>query len=297
MIGGIYYRILSKVSRWCGPWLFQTGAWFVATGYYLLFPRRVAASMAFYRALLPGRTRWFYLVCAWRQFHQFTAVFRDRFLLQSGQRLTFTSGGMGHLDAALDQGRGGILLMSHVGNWEIAAHMLKRHRAHLPLMLYMGAKQKEQIEKFQKQDLAESGVRIVVADVMSGTPYDTVEGVQHLKQGGLVSLSGDMLWHTSQRAVRVRFLGHDVDLPAGPHVFAMVAGVPLFYFFPYRTGPRSYHFTVSEPYYVRPAKRSERAAAIQTSAQAYADQLADHVRQHPYEWFHFRSIFKDPPHA
>ena len=293
MIGGVYYRGLAWLSRWCGLWLFQTGAWFVATGYYLLFPGRVAASAAFYRTLLPGRSRWFYWQCAWRQFHRFTGVFLDRFILQTGQAIDFTSEGVENLDRVLDQGAGGIILMSHVGNWEIAAHLLKRHRDHLPLLLYMGAKQKEQIEKLQKQNLAESGVRIIVAGAETGTPFDTVEGIQHLKNGGLVSLSGDMAWHAAQRTVPVRFLGRRVDLPAGPHVFAMVAGVPLFYFFSHRTGPRSYHFSISEPFYVRPASRSERQTAIQASAQAYADRLAEYVREHPFEWFHFRSLFKD----
>jgi predicted LPLAT superfamily acyltransferase len=293
MIGGLYYRGLSWITRWSGLWLFQTGAWFVATGYYLLFPRRVAASAAFYRALLPGRSRWFYLQCAWKQFHRFTGVFVDRFLLQSGQTLTFTCDGLEHLDGVLDRGAGGIILMSHVGNWEIAAHVLKRHRSDMALLLYMGEKQKEQIEKLQKETLAESGVRIIVAGATAGSPYDTVEGIQHLKKGGLVSLAGDMVWHAAQRTVSVRFLGHRVDLPAGPHAFAMVAGVPLFHFFSYRTGPRSYHFTTKEPIYVNPASRSERQAAIQASAQAYAERLEDFVRKHPFEWFHFRSLFSD----
>jgi len=281
------------MARWGGLWLFQTGAWCVATCYYLLFPRRVAASAAFYRALLPGRGRWFYLRCAWKQFHHFTGVFLDRFLLQSGQALTFTCDGLEHLDAVLDRGGGGIILMSHVGNWEIAAYVLKRHRADLSLLLYMGEKQKEQIEKIQKQNLSESGVRIIVAGAAAGTPYDTVEGVQHLKKGGLVSLAGDMVWHAAQRTVPVRFVNRRVDLPAGPHVFAMVAGVPLFHFYSYRTGPRSYHFTIKEPLYVNPASRAERQAAIQASAQAYAESLEGFVRQHPFEWFHFRSLFKD----
>jgi predicted LPLAT superfamily acyltransferase len=293
MVGGLYYRGLTWVSRWGGLWLFQAGAWCVATCYYLLFPRRVAASAAFYRALRPGRGRRFYLGCVWKQFHRFTGVFVDRFLLQSGQALTFTYDGLEHLDAVLDSGCGGIILMSHVGNWEIAAHVLKRHRTDMSLLLYMGAKQKEQIEKLQKQNLAESGVRIVVAGAAADTPYDTVEGVQHLKKGGLVSLAGDMVWHAAQRTVPVRFLGHRVDVPAGPHVFAMLAGVPLFHFFSYRTGPRSYHFTTKEPIYVNPASRAERQAAIQASAQAYADRLEDFVRRHPFDWFHFRALFKD----
>jgi len=293
MIGGLYYRGLSWLSRWCGLWIFRTGAWFVATGFYLFFPRRVAASADFYRVLMPNRSRWFYWQCAWRQFHRFTGVFVDRFLLQTGQSIDFTAAGDENLDQVLDRGLGGIILMSHVGNWEIAAHFLKRHRDHLQLMLYMGEKQKEQIEKLQKQGLAKSGVRIIVAGADTGTPFDTVEGIQHLKKGGLVSLSGDMAWHAAQRTVAVRFLGRRVDLPAGPHVFAMVAGVPLFYFFSHRTGPRSYHFDVSAPYYVRPASRSARQEAIQASAQAYADALAAYVRAHPYEWFHFQSVFHD----
>jgi lauroyl/myristoyl acyltransferase len=280
------------MSRWCGLWLFQAGAWCVATCYYLLFPGRVAASAAFYRALLPGRSRWFYLRCAWKQFHHFTGVFLDRFRMQSGQELTFTCDGLEHLDAVVDQGSGGIILMSHVGNWEIAAHVLKRHRADLSLLLYMGAKQKEQIEKLQKESLSASGVRVIVAGAATGTPYDTVEGIQHLKQGGLVSLAGDMVWHAAQRTVPVRFVGRRVDLTAGPHVFAMVAGVPLFHFYSYRTGPGSYHFTIKAPLYVRPAARAERQAAIQASAQAYADSLEAFVREHPFEWFHFRSLFK-----
>jgi len=293
MISGLYYRGLTWASRWCGLWFFQAGAWCVATCYFLLFPQRVAASAAFYRVLRPGRGRWFYLGCVWKQFHRFTGVFLDRFLLQTGQALTFTYDGLEHLDTALDQGGGGIILMSHVGNWEIAAHVLKRHRSDMSLLLYMGEKQKEQIEKLQKQNLAESGVRIIVAGAAAGTPFDTVEGIQHLKKGGLVSLAGDMVWHAAQRTVPVRFLGHRVDVPAGPHVFAMVAGVPLFHFFSYRTGPRSYHFTTKAPIYVNPASRSERQAAIQASAQAYADRLEEFVRQHPFEWFHFRSLFKD----
>jgi predicted LPLAT superfamily acyltransferase len=291
MIGGIYYKWLTLVSRWGGLWLFRTGAWFVATGYFVLFPRRVAASMAFYRALWPGRSSWFYRTCAWRQFHRFTGVFADRFLLQTGQTLHHTSQGMEHLDALQARGSGAILLMSHVGNWEIAAYMLRRHRRHLPLLLYMGAREKEQVEKLQKEDLAESGIRIIVAGEATASPYDTVEGIQHLKQGGLISLSGDRVWHAGQRTVDVRFLGRRVALPVGPHVFALLAEVPLLTFFAHRTGSRRHHVVMSAPRWVATASRAERETALQASAQAYAERLEAHVRQHPYDWFHFSLLW------
>ena len=292
MIGGLYYRVLTGLSRRFGPRVFQVGAWFVAAGYYAFFPRRVAASASFYRVLQPGRSGWYYRWCAWQQFQRFTGVFLDRFLLQTGQPITHSSEGLDTLYAHLDRGQGAILLISHVGNWELAAHLLKRRRARLPLMLYMGARQKEQIEKTQKQDLADSGIRIVVAGEDSAA-YDTVEGIQHLKRGGLLSLAGDRVWHDGQRTVAARFLGRRVDLPAGPHVFAMLAGVPIFYFFSYRTGPQRYHFSVMGPHVVNPATRAERPAALEASAQDYADHLEAYVRQHPFEWFHFRSLFSE----
>lgn len=297
MIGGHYYRALTVLSRRCGLWLFRTGAWFVASGYYLFFPRRVAASADFYRTLRPGRGWWYYRACAWRQFHRFTGLFVDRFLLQSGQPLTHTSEGLEHLDAALGRGSGGVLLMSHVGNWEIAAHLLKRQRRHLPLLLFLGAREREQIEKLQKEHLVASGIRVVVTDEVAPGPYDALEGIRHLKKGGLVSLTGDMAWHSAQQTLAVRFLGRRVNLPAGPHVLAMLAGVPLFYFFSYRTGPRSHHFIVSAPKFVSPASRAQRAAALQASAQAYADCLENHVRRHPFDWFHFRPLWDNPGDA
>jgi len=296
MIGGLYYRVLTGLSRRFGPRVFQVGAWFVAAGYYAIFPRRVADSASFYRVLQPGRNRWYYRWCAWQQFQRFTGVFLDRFLLQTGQPITHRSEGLDALYAHLDRGQGAILLISHVGNWELAAHLLKRRRAHLPLMLYMGARQKEQIEKTQKKDLAESGIRIVVAGE-DAAHYDSVEGIQHLKQGGLLSLAGDRVWHDGQRTVAVRFLGRRMDLPVGPHVFAMLAGVPIFYFFSYRTGPRKYHFSVIGPRSVNPIARSRRQAALEASAQDYADHLEAYVRQHPFEWFHFRSLFSETTDA
>jgi predicted LPLAT superfamily acyltransferase len=292
MIGGLYYRALTWLSQRFGPRVFQIGAWFVAAGYYAFFPRRVAASASFYRVLLPGRSGWYYRWCAWQQFQRFTGVFLDRFLLQTGQPITHRSEGLDALYAHLDRGQGAILLISHVGNWELAAHLLKRRRAHLPLMLYMGARQKEQIERTQKQDLAESGIRIVVAGE-DAAHYDTVEGIQHLKQGGLLSLAGDRVWHDAQRTVPARFLGHRVDLPAGPHVFAMLASVPIYYFFSHRTGPQHYDFSVIGPRVVNPASRAQRQAVLEASAQDYADHLEAYVRQHPFEWFHFRSLFNE----
>ena len=120
MIGGIYYRLLAGMARPAGSRVFELGAGFVAAGYFALFPRRVAVSLDFYRTLFPGRSPAFYRRCVWRQYQNFTKVFADRFRLQAGGDVRFISQGWEGLEEGLARGRGAILLMSHVGSWEIS---------------------------------------------------------------------------------------------------------------------------------------------------------------------------------
>lgn len=50
-----FYRILSLLTRWLGPWFFSLIAGGIAAGYFILFPKRVAVGMRFYQALFPKK--------------------------------------------------------------------------------------------------------------------------------------------------------------------------------------------------------------------------------------------------
>lgn len=282
-----FYHFVVFLSKKSGLWIFVTYAWIVATGFFLFSPSRVGNSVRFYRVLFPERSGFYHLWCAWRQFHNFTDVFLDRFLLQEFNDVRFTSEGLEHLKQALENGKGGILLMSHMGNWEVAAHLLTREFNQLKLLLYMGVKQKEQIEQLQKESLSRIGIRIISVDQEGGSPFDIVEGIKFIQAGGLVSLTGDLLWKKDQRGIPVTFLGHEVYLPETPHLFALLSGAPLFIFFAFRKGKNRYHFTMSAPILLSASIRAERAAVIRQSAQEYADILQETLRLHPFQWYHF----------
>lgn len=291
----IFYQFLIFLSKILGRWVFELFAWFVASAYFLFFPARVANSLRFYQVLFPGQSRFYHLWCAWRQFHNFTDVFFDRFFLQEFGDLTYSSEGLEHLEKALKDKSGGILLMSHIGNWEIAAHLLKRGLQDIRLLLYMGVKHKEQIEGIQKESLVQSGIRIVAVEEDGGSPMDIVEGINFIKSGGVVSVTGDIVWKRDQRTIPVMFLGHEVRLPQTPHLFALLSGAPIFIFFAFRTGKNKYHFSMSEPISLVPASRSERDAVIRHSAQRYADTIEAMVRNYPLQWYHFKSFLPSKP--
>lgn len=282
-----FYRFTTAVSRWVGIWFFSFSARIVAAGYFVGCPRKVGAGIRFYRSLFPGRGRISALAATWRQYQRFTTVFVDRFRLREESRLDYRSQGLEHLRAAVQSGTGGVIVMSHLGNWEVAAHLLRQSGDDFPLLLYMGARRKEQIERRQKASLARSGVRIIAADEGGGSPYDVIEGVRHLRAGGLVSLTGDVIWHPDQRTVTVPFLRGTARIPEMPHALALAAGAPLFVLFAVRTGPGRYDFSVTPPMSVTAESRADRPEAIRRSAQRYAALLGAKVREHPDQWYHF----------
>ena len=284
------YRTIVYLSKIMGTWVFVVFAWVVSTGFFMFFPRRVDTSIRFYRRLFPEKSWLTHLGCAWRQFHNFTDVFFDRFILQEFDDIHFTSDGMEGLEKVLQEKSGAILLMSHMGNWEVAAHLLKRNFPGMNLLLFMGVKHKEQIEGIQKKSLSRNGVRVIAVDEQGGSPFDIVEGIHFINSGGLVSLTGDLIWKRDQRSVSVIFLGHETLFPEAPYLFALLSGAPIFIFFAFRTGRKTYHFSLSEPIFVKASSRGERSAAIRQAAQRYADVLEETVRRNPFQWYHFKPL-------
>jgi lauroyl/myristoyl acyltransferase len=281
------YKIAVYFSHRLGVWFFRTFSWFIATGYFFLFPARVAHSLKFYRALFPCRNYFYHLSCVWKQYHNFTDVYLHRFVAKFKDEVEFTKESWEYLDEVAGKKAGAIFVMSHIGNWELAAEMLNCKG--LPIMLYLGAKHKEQVERIHKEKLAESGVRIVTTSEKESSPFALLEGINFLREGGIVSMTGDRLWG-NQRSVKVNFLGHEVQLPDTPHLFALMSGAPLITFFVNQKSPGKYHIVVSRGRQVLAASRQDRKNAVLASAQAYADQLEKMVRQHPFEWYHFESF-------
>ena len=275
------------LSHKLGLWFFRTLSWFIATGYFFLFGLRVKESVRFYRALFPERGFAYALYCAWKQFHNFTDVYTHRFIPWAGEKAEFIREGWEHLDEAVAAKTGAIVVMSHIGNWELAAERLNQKG--LPIMLYLGAKHKEQVEGIQKEKLAQKGIRIVATDEKEKSPFALLEGINFLREGGIVSMTGDRLWG-DQSYVTVDFLGHEARLPDTPHLFALMTGAPLMTFFVYQNAAGTYHIKVSKGRKVVAATRADRKKAVLESVQIYADDLACFAWDHPFEWHHFESF-------
>lgn len=280
-----YLRLLHGASRLFGPWLFAVVARIIACGFFLFSGKR-SESRRFYQRLVPERSSLYHLRCTFHQYQNFTTIHLDRFLHGLGRQAVVTSEDLERLEAAMARG-GAILLMSHLGNWEMAATLLKEQKSDLQMLLYMGVKDGEVLEGTQKEELRRRGVTIIGAGQGSNSPFSAVEALRVLERGGLVSMTGDIVWRDDQRQVEVPFLGGRAALPAAPFILAQLSGAPLLVFFAFRIGPNRYQVELSEPIIVDKGARDQRWAAITAAASRYAELLEAALRRHPCQWYHF----------
>ncbi len=279
-----FHRLLMFGARILGPWLLVVISRVVAAGYFC-FSRRTGESHRLYAALFPARSGLYHRWCTFRQYQNFTTIHLDRLLANLGRPVAYRGPGPEQLTGRI--GQGAILLMSHLGNWEMAARLLMARSGNLRILLYMGIKEKEGVEAVQKEELRRAGVKIIGVHQDESAPFSAVEGIRLLQEGGLVSMAGDIIWRADQRRLPVSFLGHRAYLAEAPFVFALVSGAPLLVFFALRDPGGGYQCRLSEPIYVQAASRDERRQALAAAAQRYADLLAETLRAHPLEWYHF----------
>ena len=286
-------KTVSRGSLFLGSWLIRFIAWWIATGYFLFLPSRRNSSVRLYQVVFPDRRSWYYLYCAWRQFHSFAGTYADRIGVYANKQEREPAQGREELVEAGKRGTGGIILMSHMGSYEVAIRGFQEFG--LRLLIIMGEKEAKQVAREQRETLMARGVRIHVATAQEASPFGGLEALQFMREGGFVSIAGDLVWTDQRSLVPVRFFNRDVGFPAGPHLLAFVSGAPLFTLFTFRVRRGKHRIILSSPHHVKASSRDERNAAIQSSAQDYVSALEGMVQQHPFQWYIFEPFFRSPP--
>jgi lauroyl/myristoyl acyltransferase len=203
--------------------------------------------------------------------------------------MVITSEGKEYLLEAVKQARGGIFIISHIGNYEVAANALGdlgfKH------MIMMGEREAKQVARQQRESLMRKKIVIHVSSARQASPLDGLEAIKFLKDGGFVSVAGDIAWTDPHARVAVELFGCLVHVPSAPYLLAMASGAPILILFTFRLG-RGKHKIVLTPLQIdRASSRSDRKSAIQARAQEYAKALEKAVYSHPFQWYVFEPIF------
>ncbi|MFC1415957.1 phosphatidylinositol mannoside acyltransferase [Streptacidiphilus cavernicola] len=179
------------------------------------------------------------------------------------------------LDAAMASGRGAVLALPHMGNWDLAG-------AWVVVRGYPFATVAERLrpEKLFDRFVAyREGLGMEVLPLTGGA--NTLATLaKRLREGGLVCLVGDR--DLSASGVDVDFLGEAARMPAGPAVLAVQTGAALLPVTLWYDGTPVMKGRVHEEVAV-PGTGSKREKAA-TMTQALADVWSEGVREHPQDW-------------
>ncbi len=266
-------------------------AWFaavVATGYFLLLPARRRESLRYYGILQPRMSPTQRLWLAYRQYLSFARVHAEHLLATIPGGIRATSQGGEHIEEALRERGSALLLMSHVGNAALAARVLARRGTALTMV--KANRSRQQAEVFENEV---PGLRVEVRTA-DAAGLSIIELRDRLRDGGIVSLSGDRVWTKGSRRLEVALLGHRARVAAAPFALALTAQVPLLICFAVRGDRRTYHCRCFPPILLRGETPQERQAAQHAAAQQYADLLAEYLREYPEQWHTFERFLEEP---
>lgn len=225
-----------------------------------------------------------------RHFHCFAATILDRVFLLAGRRSGLDIR-LHRPELVLDRvsaGRGFLLLGSHLGSFE-ALRALAIDEAHMPLKVLMYPSHNRIITELLHMLNPAAAAAVIPLD----GPAPLLAVGESLGAGYAVGLLGDR-YRAGEPTATCRFLGGQAAFPTGPFALAAVTGVPVVLFFGlYRGGNRyDVHFELLAER-VRIGPRAQRDADLRQWVQRYADRLAHHTRDAPFNWFNFYDYWED----
>jgi predicted LPLAT superfamily acyltransferase len=286
-------RLLFWVCRVFGRWPFRVVLYPVLAWYVAVKPvaRRASSSyLARMNQVTPVATGWLGVI---RHFAAFAENILDKMLLWGGlfDFARVRLHGAGPLLDMVAQGRGALLVCSHLGNLDLCRALSLRtpglkdtvlvHTRHAQAFNGMLAK-------------LDPRSQLNLMQVTEMSPAMAMQLSERVGRGEFVVIAGDRVPVSADpRVARASFLGQEAAFPVGPYVMASVLGCPLYAMFATRQGGgHELHFEALREQVSLPRRGREQALA--ELAADYARLLEHHVRRAPLEWFNFYDFWHQP---
>jgi predicted LPLAT superfamily acyltransferase len=225
------------------------------------------------------------LIKVYRNYYQFGQSLIDKVVVMSGMRnrFTFDFDGEHHLREMVAAGKGGLLLSAHVGNWEIAGHLLKRLGTRINVVMFDG--EHEQIKKYLTGVTGQRNVNVIVIKNDISHIYQISDA---LNRKELVCMHADR-YLEGNKVVAVPFLGSPAKFPIGPFVLAATFKVPVSFVFAMKETNLHYHFFATPD---RNDPTISKDALSKKLLAEFAIEMENKVKIYPEQWYNFYNFWQ-----
>ncbi|HAA03938.1 MAG TPA: hypothetical protein DCE18_11250 [Syntrophobacteraceae bacterium] len=220
-------------------------------------------------------------VIAWKMFQNYAMYMVDFFRLlgmdlSDSRRCVQLYEGQRHLDAALGQGRGVLLLTAHVGNWEIGGFGLRA--LGYPVTVVALKHNSDFTNRLINTMRSRHNIGIIE---LGSSAYDGIEILRALQRQEIVAMLGDRVF--ADRAGATTMFGQPVQLPLGPVLLAMSTGAPIVPAFSVMEAPGRYRGIIEPALDIR--RGPDREVALQHNLRQVASVFERAIRRFPDQWY------------
>jgi predicted LPLAT superfamily acyltransferase len=226
-----------------------------------------------------------------RHFLTFGEVLLDKFLAWMGKialaDVIYLSDG--HFERALEKKKGGVIIVSHLGNIEVC-HAIAHQQPNLKLNLLVYTQHAKKFNALMKKF---NHRQIEMIQVTEMTPAFAIVMAERVAAGEYVAIAGDRTPITGeQRTSITHFFGHQAALPQGAYILAGLLKCPVYLMFCLKS-KQQYTIYMEQFAEQLTFPRKERAQYLQQYAQAYANRLQHYCLKAPLQWFNFYHFWLD----
>ena len=261
---------------------------YFVVSYYVLFRpsvRRKTESYLSHR--FPDRKGFQRLLDSYRLSLELGKVLINRAIvgILGPEKISLSFDDMEKLLELVDERKGIILLMAHIGCWQVALPMLSA--LNIPANLVMQREEGDIDKQYFEHRGMPCPYRIIDPRGYLG---GSLEMMEVLKKGEALCIMGDRLFGGLKNAVEVRFLGEMALFPISAMKLASASGAPVAILIPSMTSPTQYRFDLAGVIRV-PAGLGRSTDRFFPYINQFVAVLEDFVAEYPYQFFNFYDMW------
>jgi predicted LPLAT superfamily acyltransferase len=253
--------------------------------YFFLFSWKSSGQIFYIYHRKLGYSRFSSILKLYKNYYLLGQSIIDKVVVMSGikNKFSFDFDGEDNLRKIAALQRGGILLSAHIGNWDVAGHLLQRLETRINIVLFDG--EHEQIKQYLEGVTGKRNVNIIVIKNGLSHIYQISDA---FKNNELVCMHADRFIE-GNKTLTGDFLGEKARFPLGPFLLAYKFKVPVSFVFAMKESPLHYHFFASE---IKEYHLAEKEVALQEMLRDFSKEMKTKVKKYPEQWYNYYNFWQ-----
>lgn len=257
---------------------------FVAFYYFVAYPTSFKAMFSYFR----HRQQFSFfkaILAVYKSYFTFGQVLIDKIAISAGLRskFTFDFDGIDILKQLLSEGKGGILISAHIGNFEIAEKFFADIDFNCQIHIVTVDQEHSVIKQYLESITNEiPNVQFIYVKEDMSHIFEINDA---LSKNHLICFTGDRYFEYS-KTMQAELLGKEAHFPAGTFMLASRLKTPVAYVYVMKETNLHYHL------YTRRAPEFKHRDA-QAVLNSYTESVSHMLKKYPYQWFNYFDFWKD----